>query len=67
MRLKACLQKNTLSSEFFEIQGGVLPEKLGGGVWPKPQNPSLFMSQSMRFPTLFNTRAKHKTQFMTQP
>ena len=47
--------KNTLSSEFFALQGGVLSEKLAGGVWLKNQNPSLFMSQSTRFPTLFKT------------
>ena len=25
--------------------GGVLPEKLGGGVWPTSQNPTLFVTK----------------------
>ena len=29
--------------------GGVLPEKLGGGVWPTPQNPYPIYDQNLRY------------------
>ena len=46
--------------------GGELPEKLGGGVWPTPQNPYPIYDQNLRFllPYLWPGQ-KFDTQFMT--
>ena len=30
-------------------QGGVLPEKLGGGVWPASQNPYPIYDENLRY------------------
>ena len=48
--------------------GGILPEKLGGGVRPAFQNPYPIYDQNLRYslPYLWPDQ-KFETQFMTRP
>ena len=48
------------------VGGGVLPEKLGGGVWPASQNPYPIYDQNLRYslPYLWPGQ-KFETPFMT--
>ena len=45
-------------------QGGVLPEKLGGGVWPASQNPYPIYDENLRYSLPYFDLTKNSKSYL---